>query len=374
MTKLKKVAIITLDGYFNFGNRLQNFALQETIRSFGFEVDTLIIPRKESHPNHKKKDLSGKILKIAHKIAKTDLLYFENAINFFLNRDQYALRSKLFKNFSLKYLNERSVEYEANSFSEIDNYYDFFIVGSDQVWNPDFITHAEDAFFLNFAKKAKKIAYAASFGITEIPNSFKELISPWLAKIDHISVREEEAVRILDDISGIIPEVVLDPTLLLSKERWQNTLTSKPKEENYLLMYFLGNKPREATKLIHKASSDFGYTVVDLLDRDHIATVGPFEFISYIKSAKAVFTDSFHGMVFSILLNTPFASYERIGCKSMYSRIKTLKDKLKIEHHAPATVTSINELVKSNTEHYCNYLAIERKKSLSFLKKALFEE
>src|SRR5690625_4583090 len=148
---MKKATIVTLNGYFNYGNRLQNFALQEALKKYDLEVDTLRINRT---PN---KEVLKPILR--------------NVRNYIKDPSRYHLekqRKEIFTRFSNDYINEQAEEYFLeDDITFLNEQTDYFIVGSDQVWNPN-MNKVSSKFFLEFADNDKSIAYSPSFGVAEL--------------------------------------------------------------------------------------------------------------------------------------------------------------------------------------------------------------
>ena len=159
IVKMKKVGIITLNGYFNYGNRLQNYALQEVLKSLGFNVETIIYNTNEGNILTRKE----KVQKIFEKLSKLKNYSFndilDKSVNVYMhkkNAKEDTERTKIFKNFSKNYINETDYFISKNNIpNDLNERYDFFVTGSDQVWNPD--SPGEKAiYFLNFADKKKE--------------------------------------------------------------------------------------------------------------------------------------------------------------------------------------------------------------------------
>lgn len=381
---MKKVAIITLNGYFNYGNRLQNYALQETISSFGFEVETIINSTTaviEERPtfvyrlNNLLKKGPKEIGKaMANKINKSKLSKGE--LNEVENIEIEKIRTKIFKGFTYEYIKETNYSITDNNIPDnLSDKYDYFITGSDQVWNPHYI-YGPSIYFLTFVEKHKRIAYAPSFGVSEIECKYIDKYKEWISGINKLSVREDDGAKIIKELSGKEAPVLVDPTLLLTKEKWlsiSKVAINKPIGE-YLLTYFLGGIPNDYKEQISRIVKENNLEIInlgDITEKDTYKT-GPSEFIDYINSCSVFCTDSFHGAVFSILFEKPFIVYERMGTPlSMFSRINTLLDKFKLESRK-------SEYIKSNKDIFdIDYLDVqyileaERKKSFEYLKDAL---
>lgn len=204
-------------------------------------------------------------------------------------------RESQFKQFSQKHINEKHI----NNFDELNQIAketDYFVVGSDQVWNPYYIKHQEQYYFLQFVEKEKRIVYAPSFGISEIPEEVKPQFKEWISSFPYLSVTEKEGAKIIKDLTGRDVPVLVDPTLLLTKKGWLRIAkvhTNKPKSK-YLIVYFWGELPHERKDLIKKIAKKYDLEIVSIADlKDkQTYTADPAEFIDYINSASLVLTDS----------------------------------------------------------------------------------
>ena len=294
---MKKIGIVTIES-FNLGNRLQNYALQEILKNMGFQVETI---RRSSEEENILKRIMQEVLQT----KRAKFRAFDKLIN----------KSKWF-----------ATKDEAPK--EMCNEYDYFIAGSDQVWNPyyDFVGKTN---FLEFAKHEQKIAYAASFGVSELPEEAKKRYKDWLDDFKNIAVRENAGADIIEDLINKDVSVVLDPTLMLNAENWRS-LEKKPKnvpKTKYILVYSVEGMSENMKEVIEEKKKT--YEVVDIrqkLKNGHEWAVGPAEFLYLVDHASELYTDSFHGTVFSILFHTKFRIFERDGI-NMNSRIETLLEK-----------------------------------------------
>ncbi|MFJ7185426.1 polysaccharide pyruvyl transferase family protein [Lysinibacillus xylanilyticus] len=337
-----KIAIFTLNGYENHGNRLQNYAMEEILSRFG-EVST-IFQHKGNYSLNKKNFLSlynkFKHLSIEeiHSIIKSEISIKDYA-------DAKISRFLQFKIFSENNLNEiHNLIDEDMMLENIYNDFDIYIVGSDQVWNP---TWQEGNYncLLPFKTNAKKISIAASFGVDNLKEK-KELYKNYLKSFKHITVREHQAIDILKDL-GIKSEICLDPTLLLPSEYWLDKLVNVKEEKKYILLYFLGEIPNDLYEFIFQFNENSRYKIINFNDFNESTyySMDPFQFISYINSAELVLTDSFHGIVFANIFNTPFVIFERnSNMPNMSSRIETLDTLFEIKKRR-------YEYIKINTKN-----------------------
>lgn len=374
----EKIGIITLNGYHNYGNRLQAYATQELLRSLGFEVNIVVIKSRTIFEKRMFiirlfKLLGGKLKEFC-KFCKYQ--FMGGGIGSLRSRAMKR-REKVFKNFSNKYLSEMFYKDEEKTFKFLIKWYDSFVVGSDQVWNPRYLVNKNPSvYFLEFARKTQRIAFAPSFGISKLPPEYKNSYKKWLSGFKNISVREKTGAKIIEKLIGKAPVVLLDPTMMLSKKQWlsiSKEARSKPKK-NYILTYFLGDLTFERERRIIDLSRNNNLEVVrinDLRDKKRTKT-DPCEFIDYINSAKIVLTDSFHGVAFSIIMGTPFIVFERVdSSEGMYSRIQTLLNTFNLNDRKESNLSLSEEIFRVDFSHVDLILKHEKSKSIGYLKKAL---
>ena len=369
-----KIGIVTIIDYFNYGNRLQNYAVQEIVKSIGYTVETIVNTQHSSSKNtsNKLKNLSKlknkNVMSVLEAIKRRLFLIINKKKISSLNNEKY----RKFKDFSDKYINETDFIISENNIPEyINDDYDFFIVGSDQVWNPHY-RKGSAIDFLTFAHKEKRISFSASFGVSEIPDVFKEDYTKWLCDFKAISVRENAGFDIVKNLTGKEAEVLVDPTLLIQKENWINiSKESKNKpSKGYILTYFLGNKTDLISDKINEIAKKKDLEIVNLasIKDEKFYTSDPAEFLDFIKSAEIFFTDSFHGVVFSILFCKPFIVLKR---GAMNSRIDTLLNKFDLVTRKWENIKVDEDIFKVDFSHVESILENERKKAITYLRKAL---
>lgn len=230
----------------------------------------------------------------------------------------------------------------------------FFVVGSDQVWNPYFGGYSYE--FLTFAPKEKRFSFAASIGTDQIPENQKPYFKKYLSEMNYISVRENKAAEIVKDLTGRDVDVVLDPTLLLPKEQWIE-IVSKPNieiDENYICTYFLGEIPEAVYSFAKK--KNLKIYKLNSIEQKELYDINPAEFLYMIKNADYVLTDSFHAVVFSIIFNKDFYVFERkqAGVANMFSRIETITQRFDLQSRIQS-----REVIKEE-KTITNWLEIER--------------
>lgn len=361
---MKKAAIITIMGN-NYGCRLQNYAVNKYLTDMGLDVET--IPNNYFTNIEKssfKDGLKYVLSRIKHEVVLRDGAYRTNT-SFFTTK-----RAKLFLDFN------QNIKFRKKTFNFKDKLnYDYYIVGSDQVWNPYF--GLQDLGLLTFENDDnKKISFSASFGVNELPENKKEIMDKYISKFKKISVREERGKEILEKLTGRKDiEVLIDPTMLLTSDEWDK-VSKKPKQlksNKYILNYFLGEVSEKRKKEIEEFAKKNDCDVINILDKnDSLYESGPSEFLYLEKNAFLICTDSFHSSVFAILYNKPFIIYDREDkLEKMNSRIDTLISKFKLDdrRYNGTNITKEN-LIHDYSEAY-KILENERRKSLNFIMNSL---
>lgn len=349
---MNNVAIITICDNDNYGNRLQNYALYKVISKFGFNSMTLW-------------DKSENTVKKQIKLATKKILAINN-LNY--------KRNIIFEKFTRKHISNKYVDLD--NLKQISNEFDYFIVGSDQIWNYNF-GHAQDKDFLKFVDYKKTISYAPSFGISNIDDEWKNKIADGINHIKYLSVRENQGNKIIKELTNREAQVVLDPTLLLSKDEWCE-IQKKPKKmikEKYILTYFLGEKTEKLKLEIKKISKENNLEVINLCDIEdgNFYACGPSEFLYLFNHAELVLTDSFHACVFSMIFNKSFYVFDRNskGMKSMNSRLDTLLSTFKQEQRKVNSLDNVDDVFACDYKECYEILKVKKDESLTFLKNAL---
>ena len=310
-----RIAKFTLDGYFNYGNILQNYALQQVLQKYTDEVDTIWTKPHNFLPQ------------------SWWLWPWKKSIKWLI--DWKGFRTKFFnghfglemarqvriRDFADRYIKYR---HDVSNLSLLDTEYDYLVVGSDQVWNPhwDFKNY-----FLPFASPQKRLSYAASISSPDVPEFVKADYIKGLKGMKTLSLREQAGADLVEKLTGRKAIVHVDPTLLLTADDWRK-VSRQPAwyhGSEYILTYFLGHRPA----IVAELEKETGLPIVNLLDEnvyEHYVT-GVDEFIWAIEHASLIYTDSFHGTVFSIIFRRPFVVCDRIGSSvesKMTSRIDSL--------------------------------------------------
>lgn len=310
---MKKIGIVTFNDAYNYGAFLQEYALQLFLKTNG--VDAKVI--KYSNQDFKNKYVNYcNVLKANGIKNKIKALY--NAIFKYANTKARKLQ---IKNFELCIENEicYSIEFKKDNIKAINDSFDYFIAGSDQVWNLNIIKN-NYFYMLDFVyNDNKKISYAASFGTTNFLEEQLVIFKEKLSRFNTLLVREEEGKSLLYKI-GLDSDVVLDPTFLIDKKKWKEFCLKANQnficQKKYIFIYIVA-KQTYLLDAAFKYANELGLEVICISHMNRnivwngkkikcIVGAGPYEFINYLINAECIFTTSFHGLVLSINVNKPF--------------------------------------------------------------------
>lgn len=322
---MKKIGIITIPDYNNYGNRLQNYAVRKFFLDLGYEVDTLELNDLE-FPQYK----ARRIKLLLKKWKLKHVVYF---FEFIKNSTQKVKRYSKFDKFTQKYLN---VKYypngDARHLKKIAAQYDYIVLGSDQIWHPT-VNTTPNLFFATFAPSEKVLFFAPSFGLQELPETYAAQVKKHLADKNNLTVREESGRQIIQQIVGKDAKVLPDPTMCLPADDWIEIAASPQEEQRYILKYFLGTANDDYLHAIDKIKNEYQLPVWDMANADNPSgyITGPEDFLGRIWKADYVLTDSFHAVVFCILLKKPFTLFSRLNSQGQNegidSRVDMLLDK-----------------------------------------------
>ena len=357
---MKKIGIITLFGYNNYGNRLQMYATQKVYKAIGFNSEIIRFKQKVTF-----KDPFIIRLKI---LVRSILFLRTNIKTSFLKKlrvSNFKKHAKTHYKESEKYINPLTID------SEFHTSYSFLSVGSDQIWGW-FSYPIADFIFLKFAPKEKRITFSPSFGSSTIEEKYRAIFAKGLEGFKKISVRESSGAQIIKELANKEATVLCDPTMCVSKTEWlkfANNHKNKP-TGSYILTYFLGEKSLKVTNLLSELSEAYEIVELNSLDSPKFYAITPSEWVDYINDASLFLTDSFHGVVFSIVLQTPFVVYSRVGGESMQTRISNILEKFNMEDRfeIAATNASLFNMDFSKTEEI---ITIEKLNVYNFLQESL---
>lgn len=315
--------ILTINDDGNYGNRLQNYALQELLKQYG-PVTTI-----RTYLN-----VSGGVAfqreRLKHQLShlKTEVMMLARG-----QKRNEALRRMNFYRFTHDYVPDNLIcctdsgSFQAKTGMRIRK----VILGSDQVWNYTFGL-SKNALRLRlgtFFPSEKLFSYAASIGLDNIDDEWAPIFHDCLNRIPAISVREETAKKLVESVSNQKATVVLDPTLMIPAEKWRNVFSGfVPDDDKYVLTYFLGKPSDNQERIIEQYAKEHGLRIRRINDLSDPETypAGPREFVELFAKAQYVFTDSYHACCFSLIFSKDFKVYNRNskGMANMNSRMQTL--------------------------------------------------
>ena len=314
-----KLGIITWFNYENYGTKLQAVALQYYLRQQGYDAELIDFVVNDS--TNKVKHQNPPFLKRIYGRISYDL----KKIAFKKYASSFEERSKKFNSFIVEHCCLSRPIYSDKDYIEVCNQYDALIFGSDQIWNPNWM---HPYYYADFDKiNIPRISYAPSLGVADFPVELSSDMRNKLNRFQSLSVREKRGCQIVHALTGRQPQLVADPTLLLTSEDWERisgTTCSSDTDKRYILCYFLSdnqNHWKAARRYSKKRDlplrvipqTGFAYWQRNISLE---ASAGVEEFIDLIRNADCVITDSFHACVFSIIFKKPFAVFERFSSKN----------------------------------------------------------
>lgn len=363
-SNVKKAMIITIYDQKNYGNRLQNYAVQKVLQTLGVDVVTISYVKKFF-------DLKFYLMFLFHRITR---LYFSKD-PFFWQKGYLYFRN--FAEFNHNFIPTKWIK-NINELKNVD--VDYFILGSDQVWNAEWysIDIVKDLFLLTFCDDKKKICFSPSFGISSLPEKWQTWFKEHLIKFHALSVREETGVNIIKDLTGRDAELLIDPALMLDASEWSEIAkepvgveTNKP----YALTYFLGDRTEECNTLLKDLKGINHFSVYNIHDvkQPNIYISGPREFVYLFSKAEIILTDSFHACVFAFLFKKPFLVYKRKGKdENIMSRIYTFLNTFHLQRKLVNECAEMNEdIFETDYEVGYEILKKEREKVYRYLNEAL---
>lgn len=305
---MKNIGIITYHYYYNYGTMLQAYALQEAVERAGANAE-LINFRKPYH-----------IPTFWFRVKRLPayILDFKRVWRLTRFGKRLVQKRPAFDAFALNYFKQSETEYRVlDDFDKVENQYDLFVTGSDQTFSPKI--GLNPCIFLDFVKdKDKKVAYAPSIGTVKFSPEKLEEFKTYINKYKYLSCREASGAELMQPLTETKVETVLDPTFLLNKDDWSEIAAKPIINEPYIFCYFLGHRMHYdgVVKYLQKKT---GYKVfyipIDCHDmttsKNLLFDCGPAEWLSLIKNAAVVCTDSFHGMCFSVNFQKDFYVFNK---------------------------------------------------------------
>lgn len=326
-----KIGLITFHNAANYGAALQTYALQAFFKEKGYKCEYI------NYENIHRKQAYSMSYHIFSNIKK---LKFKEAIKYFIGFPFMITRKRKFDKFiksnvsvtDKKYKNEKELE-------EISDFYDKYIIGSDQVWNYK-NNGCDNVYLLSFVKNnSKKISYSSSFGMSNIPKELSDTYKKYLSLFSCLSTREQRGVEIIEELTNRKAKLVLDPVFLLNKSEWMKLINKKETKEKYIFCYT--NRPSQLELFFQTTGLIYNNYIYKLTRNISINdfinnkikvkySMSPTEFLSVVLNAEFVVTASFHCVAMSIIFNKPFVAI-LTGDKGKDERIQNLLTNLGLE-------------------------------------------
>jgi hypothetical protein len=340
---LRKIGILTFHRAYNYGAILQAYALQQTIATNGFEPEIVDYRTPQIEEWFHAQTLKAKLINIAL---------------FFLFHGYYAARKRKEAKFISFSKDKLHISPQYMNAEDMKNLYDAVVVGSDQVWNLQ-MTRLDYTYFLPYKDGASKLSYAASFGSNSIPKENRELIKEYLNNFQTLFVREEDGIAIINELVGKPAQKVMDPTFLVKREDWLSICKFSNHKHKYILLYLVADQTF-AINVAKGLAKKYGFDVLCVnppckpLDNiTSLMDVGPEEFLGLISNAECVVTTSYHGLILSMNLNTPFLFELNTSAQNTNSRI----NEILYEYHLEQYLIDSNSIDEYVHLHYnWNYI------------------
>lgn len=310
-----KVATLTFQGAYSYGALLQAYALQNAIRSLGYDTEII--------------GYSCSAIEEDYGFPRT----FRGIVGRVLRTPFFQIRQRRFDSFRRQHL-VISKDVTKSNISSAAVAYDAVVVGSDQVWNPE-ITGNDSTYYLDFCLDGqRRVAYAASMGISAWDEKTECKNLGMLSGFDCLSVREKTARKYLLS-QGIDAEVVCDPTFLIIRECYLDLIKETSLPKKYTLLLCLQNPYAKSIEFARDVARKREESLVVLHTGWHrvngaknIRAAGPSEFVTAIYKASCVITESFHGVCFSIIFNKNFYYFDPRSTEKRKERTSRITDLL----------------------------------------------
>ena len=357
-----RIGIVTIAESMNYGQRLQNYALEQALISLGHKPETIL--KKESNP----------LCSLQQRLILR--------MNILLKRGRYnsGKRALAFDRFIRKKMHISKSMFPNGDFSG----YDFVVCGSDQIWNiADRSREKYKAFyFAQFIEPEKRVAFSASLGTSDMTSEQLRYVADKADEMKAVSVRERPSAQLLQPLCRNKIEATIDPVFLLTSSQWRS-IARKPAfvadGEQYILTYFLSTLLPQTEAYIQRISEALGLRVINLYNitlkegfNDLWFGVGPEEFVYLMANSTLTITDSFHAVAFSSIFHRPLRWFPKVGLEATSIRMLNLFSMFSIEDWAVG-----NSEEPADHCLYCNYEAVdqvieqERRHALDYLQNAL---
>ncbi|SHJ13721.1 polysaccharide pyruvyl transferase family protein [Parasporobacterium paucivorans] len=366
---MKNIGIITFHRALNYGSALQAYALNKYLNNQGYRAETIDFQTKAQKNLYSLMECSHSVM---GKARNLHTMLFLPAV---------LVRRRRFDRFIEENVKHSKKRYHTSSeLYRIGKKFDYYICGSDQIWNP-YCTDFDEAYMLPFVEdKSRCISYAPSIGTSQIEEKYHFLFRDNLKGFKAQSTREEAGAHILEEITGTRPAVLPDPVFLLSRREWKKIIPARKIKKPYIFCYFIGNVAGMRSFAINmRKKTGMPLVVINKNLRDllywnkKMYDAGPKEFLSLLYYADFICTDSFHAAAFSAIFNKQFWIFvDKDKAFSSKSRIYNIANKLGLENRV-LTECSRNIRVDEPIDFkLCNErIELEREKGKKYLADAL---
>ncbi len=366
---MKKVGILSMQRIANYGSYMQAFGLKKIVESFDCEV--MFVDYRIGKPVIQGKSM-GKIKKLINLFKQPGKISHKLG---------YLKFKKSYRNYLIDINIDENYLYNPKL--------DLLIVGSDEVFNC-IQANVNVGYSLDlFGKDSnadKKISYAASFGNTTYDKickyGKKEELKKYLSQFDDISVRDENSYNVVKSLCDISSSINIDPVLLYSFKKEISSMNERPIKDKYIIVYgYTGRFSKEENKIIKDYAKRNKFKVISLGGvqkcADYYINCPPVEVLKYFKFAEGVFTDTFHGTIFSVICKNKFITIVRKSKNESYGNEEKLSYLLK--------TLSLNKMIYYNLKDFIdfdsidyhevdNILDVERTKALNYLRRNIIKE
>lgn len=341
-----KLALLSFHNAANYGAALQAYAFQRFLSDSGFDSEYInYINQSRAHEY----SMSWHVYDCLKQSKLTSAAVYLAGSPFM------TLRKLRFNRFYDQHLRKtEKVYHNSREAEELNDQYDYFIVGSDQVWNP--ICNGDDAaFLLDFVKDSKKrISYSPSFGMSEVDDAHLKVFKDNLEQFAHIGVRETVGQHIVKELTGRETTLCLDPVLLLTKEQWNSIMLKKEHKERFIFSYTnRDSQTRDFFKTGYKLDGRKHYVLSrytkpgDFLNGQVRVKycMSPQEFLWVVNNADMMVSASFHCIAMSVILNRQFVAFIT-GDEGKDERILNLLRTLHLEDRVFHKGMTVEEIAK----------------------------
>lgn len=373
---MKKIGIFTQPLISNYGGILQNYALQYLLKEWGYNVITI-------NRLYKTNDFRNILMILKQKVFK----HHNNKILLNYQTNKIYENCRNFIDVNINVMDVYNPNYKLLN-KICRNNFDTVIVGSDQVWRPDYVRNITEEFFdfLENDTKINRISYAASFGLDrwsfneEQTNRCKKLID----KFSYVSVREKSGIGLCKNYLNKEADLVLDPTLLIDKEVYIELCKNIKNDSNKNVFTYILDPKVEKNTIIQDVADFLNldvkihqskYELAGNADKNNLVDFknpGLEGWIKGFMDAEFIITDSFHGTVFSIIFNKPFISI--VNEERGASRFRSLLDQFNLSDRLISEVNPLDINICLNKIDYSEVnlkLDVLKEKSKMFLRRAI---